>query len=92
MLQHNIKLSNDGTARLTFIITNISGRRIRSPIMLISSLLGYFVFTNGGIEAGETKKITELIKYKQRKLSNVSFFFPKQNQQKSQMFILLELD
>lgn len=77
-LQHNITVADDGTARLTFIATNISGRRITSPIMLVSSLLGYFVFANGGMEAGETKKVTRTYKiqsdeYQQRKLSNVSF-------------------
>ena len=68
----------DGTVRLTFVATNVSGRKLRSPIMLVSSLLGNFVFANAGLEAGETKKLSKIYTIKRddfddKFLSNVSF-------------------
>ena len=77
-LQHNISVPSNGTATLTFIATNTSGKNIRSPIMLVSSLLGVFVFSHDGIEAGQTKKLTKIYTvqsgdYQRKSISNVSF-------------------
>lgn len=77
-LQHNITLADDGMADLSFIATNVSGRRIRGPVLLVSSLLGNLMFAPEGFESGETKKLSKIYKiqvedYQQKYVSNVSF-------------------
>lgn len=49
----------ESNIRVTSIVTNISGQDIKSPLILVSSLLGNKVLTSKGIQAGETQKITQ---------------------------------
>lgn len=56
-LENYIVLRTDGTALLNFIIINISGRTVKGPIVLVSSLIGTFLLNETEIKSGETIKL-----------------------------------
>lgn len=57
-LEQNVSYTMNAI-RITSTITNISGRNIRGPLILVSSLTGNKLLTTNGIAAGETRKITQ---------------------------------
>lgn len=76
-LEQNISYERS-TIRITTTITNISGRDLRFPLVLVSSILGNKVLTANGMAAGTTRKITQTYNVTKSDvmdgfISNVSF-------------------